>query len=268
MTSKPFLHAILSALMIGGLAACSSPPRSEQAPTETFRPASAVDAAAFAAPTELKGALVPGGHVDLSWKNNATQPGGVWVEFTTPGTDFVKLDPLWPETTQYRHPDVAPDAKYIYRLLPFFGRPSDVVTATTGEGPPEGTPNTDEEGPLPGSEMEAAGHGPKKSIRAAATIAEAAPGSVTAKLGSPTSVDVRWRDLANDEDGYLLEISPDPALGFQVCALLPPNTTSFKKAYLPSHTKCYFRVRAFFYGNPTEPVAVNTSPEKTSSKAN
>src|SRR4051794_2217470 len=70
--------------------------------------------ATFASPSALKATVTDHSNVDLRWKNNATAPSGAWVEFTTPGDDFVKLDAVWPDTTTYRHPDVAPETTLIY----------------------------------------------------------------------------------------------------------------------------------------------------------
>ena len=48
---------------------------------------------------------------------------------------------------------------------------------------------------------------------------------------------------------------------FVVCALLPPDTTSFRKIALPPTTKLHFRVRAFFYGDPSKPASLTTPAE-------
>ncbi len=248
---KRFLQAVLLACALAG---CSSP---------NPKPAAAAsEGPAFAAPSNLAGTLAEGGHIDLIWKNHATEPGGNWLEFTTPGSDFVKLAVFWPDLSVYRHPDVAPDAKYMYRVVPFFGHPSPIVSATTGPAPKEGTPDVDEEGPLPEPDKAASSSAPKKSIRDLATIAEAAPSEVTATLHSPGTIDLRWQDRAANEDGFVVEASADPAVNFQVCALLDPNTTSFRKTHLPPETKCYFRVRAFFYGKPSQEITVNTGPQR------
>jgi hypothetical protein len=92
------------------------------------------------------------------------------------------------------------------------------------------------------------------SLRKITTFAMATPSDLTTTLSSPTSIDLRWRDHSLDEDGFLLEISASNG-DFVPCALLPPNTTSFRKTELPSETKCYFRIRSFFYGKPSEPVS-------------
>jgi hypothetical protein len=224
-------------------------------------------AAAFAAPSEVSAALTESGHVDVKWKNNATMAGGCWVEFTNPGSDFVKLAAVWPETTTFRHPDVAPDSIYSYCIRPFFGGPSEAVAVTTGPAPPEGAPETAVEGPIEEPAPDSA-VAPGKPLKDVATFAEAAPTSLAASLVSPTAVELRWKDQAADEDGYLVEISLHPDRDFQICALLPPGAASFRKTMLPPETKCWFRVRAFFNGEPSAIASVSTSTPASAAAKN
>jgi hypothetical protein len=211
----------------------------------------------FAPPSELTATLADHSNIDLQWKNHATAPGGGWVEFTTPGDEFIKLDAVWPDKTTFRHPDVAPETKFIYRVRPFYGKPSKAIAITTGSAPTK--PVMEEEGPLeepgktPNQDM---AH--QKSIRDRASFDDASPEGLSVKLSSPTSVIIRWADRAADEDGYLVEVSVHPQKDFKICALLPANTTSFRKVQLPSDTQCYFRVRAFFYGEPSNLASVST----------
>src|ERR1051326_3670182 len=142
---KILRRALFAVFVAAALAGCADS-RSEKSA------AAPDDAAAFESPTDLKAVLTDPTHIDLSWKNHATEAGGLWVEFATPGSDFVMLDPLWPQVTTYRHPDVAPETQFIYRLKPFFGRPSTAVSVTTGPEPKPGAPDMDEEGPLPGTD--------------------------------------------------------------------------------------------------------------------
>ena len=213
--------------------------------------------ASFVPPSELTATLAEHLNVDLHWKNNATAPGGGWVEFTTPGDDFIKLDAVWPDKTTFRHPDVAPETKFIYRIRPFYGKPSKAVVVTTGSAPSK--PSTEDEGPLDEpNKTKSADVAHQKSIRSISTFEDAAADQVTVKLSSPTSAVIRWEDRASDEDGYLVEVSADPQKDFKICALLPANTTSFRKIQLPADMKCYFRVRAFFYGEPSNQASINT----------
>jgi len=221
-----------------------------------------LEATAFASPTQLTARLLDASTIELNWRNNATEDCAYWVEFTTPGSDYVKLDAVPQNVTTYKHPDLAPETKHVYRILPFFGRPTPAVALTTGKVT-EGVTNIDEEGPLPalpGKKDDA----PKQSIRHLSTIAAAAPTGLTVTLSSPTSADLRWKDRARDEDGFVVEVAADEKGPYQVCALLDPNTTSFRKAHLPPEFKVYFRVRAFFYGKPSAEATATTPAEPVS----
>jgi hypothetical protein len=244
-----FWPAIFAALIFS-FAGCSSLNRNRSAGSNP----------AFALPTELSAALTNGSNVVLHWKNNATADGGVWVEYTTPGSDYIQLDALDSDSgeTSFVHPNVAPQTTLLYRLEPFFGRPTGSVGITTGPASTNDVPHLPM-GPIDPTNAVALDQWPKFSIRTMTTFARAMPSDLTTALSSPSSVDVRWKDHASDEDGFLLEISADPAAGFVPCALLPPDTTSFRKTGLPPTTKCYFRVRAFFYGRPTDPTTMSTS---------
>jgi hypothetical protein len=256
------------ALFAFGLIACSRSNASPSSAGTTVRtvplaapqPEPASAATAFAPPADLTATLRNASDIDLRWRPSTTEPGGYWIEFATPGADFVKLGAVWPETTTFRHAALAAETTFIYRIRPFFGRVSNLATITTGSAPAAAP--SEVEGPLeePGSAPASGGPGPTKSIRSTLTIADAAPGDLATTLRSPTSVDLRWGDHATDEDGYLVEFSQDQR-DFKICALLPPNITSFRKAALPPNTKLYFRVRAFFYAEPSKLVSVTTPAE-------
>src|SRR5688572_20171716 len=91
-------------LMALALTACS-----------TIDPA-AEDSGAFASPSHLTATLVDSTDIYLRWTNNTSEAAGYWIEFTTPGDDFIKLDAVGPETSAFRHRRVAKDTKFIYRI--------------------------------------------------------------------------------------------------------------------------------------------------------
>jgi len=250
MNPFTFFRCLAAAAVLSlGFTACST--------VKTAGPAG--DDAAFASPGQLV-AVYTNGDVHLAWKNYATAPGGNWVEVSTPGSEYTKLQVSLNEApaTEYVHPRVAPETQFIYHINPFFGQASKPVEITTGEAPQH--PAGLEEGPLPADTNRIA-NTQKVSIRNLQTFAKATPTDLTATLSSPTSVDLRWTDIASDEDGYLVEWKTPDAGSFTVCALLLPDTTSFRKIELPAKTKCRFRVRPYFYGKPSETASVLTSPE-------
>ena len=252
-----------SALLLFGYGCATTPVHTThpQTPPVQAPAATGETNSAFAVPTQLTATLdcssTNGCDATLHWQNHATADGGNWVEFATPGSDFTKLEVYLSEAngTSFVHPRLAPQTQFIYHIQPFFGQATVPVAITTGIA---NTNSADlEEGPIATTNA-VADTTPKKSIRSLDTFAQAAPGDLTATLSSPTSVDLHWTDRASDEDGFLVEMGPQKDGRFYVCALLPPDTTSFRKIMLPENTAIYFRVRAFFYSKPSETVSVQT----------
>jgi len=237
----------------------------------------AMDAAAFAGP-QLTAKLVMREHANvyLQWKNKAIAPGGNFIEaaFNNPQNEFFVLGACEMDVTELEHSDLAPDTTFIYRIHPFFGYPSAAVgiqTSNTNQWVSKPfvrvkddhspTPSPDREGPLqdlPGSNTNLL---ERFSVRAMGTMARAVPSDLSASLCSAISVDLRWKNHAKDEDGYLVEVSTNQDKGFLPCAVLPPATTSFRKAGLSPETMYYFRVLAFFYGKPSNLAVVHTPVE-------
>ncbi len=218
---------------------------------------SATDAAAFSSPSLLTATLT-NDDIILHWKNNATVEGGVWIEYTTPGYEFIKLTSFASDanTTSFLHPEVAPQTTFIYHIQPFFGCATKPVEITTGLAT-NGGPILDD-GPIISTNEVSGANSPKCSIRSLQTFARATPVDLTVTLSSPVSVDLHWKDCASDEDGYYLEVGQRPDGKFQACALLPPSITAFRQTHLAPQTKYYFRVRAFFYGKPSDTASVAT----------
>lgn len=202
---------------------------------------------AFASPTNLTATLADSHNINLKWKNHATEPFGNFVEaLIGGGSNFVTLAIVGSDVDSYRHPNLAPNTKFVYRIHPFYGRVSNTVEVTTGKAP--ATPSNEADALLDTKEDLSTGAAQKKSIKTLATFAKAAPTKLSATLTSPTIAVLKWVDHASDEDGYLVEAAPNANGRFQAIALLPPHAASFRVAGLPPETKCDFRVRAFFYG--------------------
>jgi hypothetical protein len=210
---------------------------------------------AGAATTDPLSATLAGkSEIVLRWKPPAPEVAGAWVEFGTPGADFVKLEAVWPAQTTFRHGELAPGTTFLYRLVPFIGHPSAIAAVRSGGEPPGAALQA--EGPLdePGPARPPAA---QRALRSPATLADAAPADLRVSLSAPTTAELRWTDRASDEDGYLVELARGPG-DFQICALLPPNTTSFRKVALPPRTELRFRVRAFADGPPSNQASATT----------
>lgn len=225
----------------------------------TMNGSSAKEADAFASPEKLTATFTDPVNIDLRWQDRAKEPGGCIVEYANhPEDEFIILAVFSRGLTTFRHPDLVPETRFIYRVRPFFGRPSAIVQITTGETSTEPAPEIDESRPPPSGDI---------ALRNPATFADAAPTEVAAKLVSPTRAALTWKDRAADEDGVWVEISTDPADEFQPFALLEPNVTSYTAANLPPKTKCYFRIRPFCYGHASNLVTITTGLPPSESKA-
>ncbi len=233
--------------------------------------ASAEPSRLFAAPSSLVSTMPDRYNVHLQWKNHATAEGGNLVEFqmfpegtSLPADErdqFLILAFLPSTETTFRHENLGSETVFLYRIRPYFGpctTPTEITTgpAAAAENEPEAA-----EGPLEEPGKTSKGGDALPSLRAADTFAAAAPTQLTVERSGATQVVLRWQDRAADGDGYLVEVSRFPDRDFQICALLPPRTTSFRKIGLPPDTKLYFRVRAFFHGPPSNVVTATTGPQ-------
>jgi hypothetical protein len=225
----------------------------------------------FAPPSDLVATMPDPYNLHLRWKNHATAEGGNLVEFqlhpegaplsAEEQKEFLILGFLGRKEDTFRHENLGSETVFSYRIRPYFGTCSEPASITTGSAAAAENEPAEPEGPLEEPRENPKTESTLKSIRAPSSFAAAAPIGLTLSLSSATHVVLRWEDHAANEDGYLVEISPHPDRDFQVCALLPPHTTSFRKIGLPPETKIYFRVRAFFYGPPSNLVTKTTGPE-------
>jgi hypothetical protein len=216
----------------------------------------------FAPPGELT-ATLEGDHVLLRWKNRAPAAAGCFVEFAVGREeDFTLLDAVGPAADRYLHRDVPPETRLTYRVRPYFGRASPVVELATGIPAPDDVRDAGVDGPLEPIPARRVGAG--RSIRTAP--AEAAPADLRAVLASATSVDLRWRDRAEDEDGYLVEAAVGSGAGFAIHAFLPRDAASFRQTRLPPAMACAFRVRAVAHGGASNLATVRTSPRPASGR--
>jgi hypothetical protein len=209
----------------------------------------------FGSPTELTAMLADPINIDLKWKDNASNEAGYFVEYSPDANnDYLIVEALPPNSTSYRHPQLLPETRFVFRVRPFFGLASNVVHITTGkEGPQQDVTDTDAlVTPTIG----------KASLKSEATHANAAPIDLTAKLIPPAGVRLKWKDRAADADGYLLEIK-GPEDDFRPSAFLEPGATSLTTYSFPFETKFAFRVRAFVYGQPSNLAEQTTGQDPT-----
>jgi|SRR5581483_7090839 len=233
------------------LAGCASHPTAAPDPH-------AADAAAFAAPTKLTARLLDPLNIDLKWKDNATNEAGYFVEYSPDANnEYVIIEALPPNSTHFRHERLLPQTRFVYRVRPFFGPASNAAEFRTGkEGVQQELAVEETNAPAAGSEM-------NKSLRAMTTFASAAPAELTAQLIPPAGVKLKWRDRSSDEDGFLLEIKAEWSSAFKPSAFIDPNSTSLISYGFPFESTFQVRVRAFFYGQPSNLAEKTTGIDPT-----
>ncbi len=215
----------------------------------------------FAAPTELVASLVNPIEIALTWKDHATGEAGYFVEGyffagrPTGKPEFVIIDVLPPNATAFRHPKLLPETTFVYRVRPFFGKPSNVATLATGKEGRQQTPPAAAPSPTPGVV--------RRSLRSVLSEEAAAPTDLRAMLLPPAGVRLEWIDHAADEDAYLVEIQPGWGSEFQASALLEAHASSFTSYDFPTESRFSFRVRAFFYGQPSNEAVATTGIDPT-----
>lgn len=192
--------------------------------------------------------------IDLKWSTHIPDIDGCFLDFNF-GSDrrFQILDIKHPNESTFHHPNLMPNTRFAYRIRPFFGKPSNVVSFTTGDASDE---QSGDNGVMPGQVP--ANAGGTNSLRNPSTREKAAPTDLTVTRIGPRVADLKWKDNASDEDGYFLEDSFDSDKDFHFIALLKTNATSFRASLLPTNTQCYFRVRAYCEGSPSLAVELTT----------
>lgn len=234
-----------------GLAGCSTP---------------APRAANGNATIHLTATLVSPIDIVLNWQDNAPDAAGHIVEWTSDlKDDYVILGFVPANTNTFLHPNLMPETTCHYRVRAYFGPASSPVEITLPEGLSDSEYATRFDAPeeyhwaipttIPGDPKAV-----KKSIRNAGTVADAAPTDLKGAL-MPITVSgfkLTWTDNASDEDGYLVEMKPEGSPDFKVCAILGRDINSFGYAFEPPQRKGAFRVRAFYFGKPSNLVSKTT----------
>ncbi len=223
-------------------------------------------AAPSAAPIQLTATLVSPIDVELKWKDGETGAAGHVVEWTADLNEgFVILATLPPEVTSYRHSDLMPQTPFHYRIRAYYGPVSNAVPIALPKGLSDAeylkrsSGEEDFSWAMPTTRPEGAPI-EIRSIRSSSTAASAAPAELEGVL-MPVTVSgfqLTWTDRAGDEDGYLLETKAEKAPDYTVSAMISPNVNSFGYALSPPVRKASVRVRAYYFGKPSNLESVTT----------
>ncbi len=240
-------------LLAGGLAVGSTGLRAESSPASTIH---------------LDATLVSPVDVALEWKDTAPSASSYTIEYATnPNGPFIILAFCPPSQTTYKHPNLMPQTQFYYRVRPIYGPTtnpievtlpgelSDAVYADRYSKPEDYSwsgPKT-----LPDSVPLA-----RKSIRDEATVAEAAPTDLKAAFVPYTvsGFQLTWTNHSNDEEGFLLETKDAGSPNFTVCARIDPKINAFGWGFHPPQRKASFRIRAYYFGTPSNLESKTTVP--------
>src|SRR5581483_2506677 len=126
-------------------------------------------------PILLTATMVSPVDIDLKWSTHIPDVDGYFVDFNF-GSDrrFQILDIKYPNETTFHHPNLMPNTRFAYRIRPFFGKPSNVVSFATGDAADE---LSGDDGVRPGQVP--AGAGGTNSMRNPLTREKSAPTDLT-----------------------------------------------------------------------------------------
>jgi hypothetical protein len=231
-----------------------------------FAAATTAESAAPDTSLQVTARLTPPRNVVVEWKNAAGSPAGHIVEYINrPGDEWVILGFVPYGKNTYTHPRLAPGTPYAYRVRPFFGPASSPVEVTVAAGLSdkayaEAYALPEDYSWAPPQKLSAgAGVIAPKSIRTTATAASAGPASFKAELVKTTvsGFKLTWTDRSSDEEGFLIERIDSPA-DFTVVAMVEPDINAFGWALEPPARTGFFRVRAYYYGRPSNVAGLTT----------
>jgi hypothetical protein len=204
------------------------------------------------APTDqsLTATLVGGDNVNLSWHQASPAPAGEVVEYSNSGTgQFTPLDFAPPSQTTYAHDELIPDTAFYYKVVPYSGPTSNTVTVDLPPGA-----GTDDAGSW-ATPATAPGPAPHASVHTAA----GAPTGLTATIEAANGIKLAWTDNDTDAAGYFVEVQPRGSKDFQVVQVLDPKINTCGIITSPGEKHVTIRVRAVYYGNPSNTVMQHTA---------
>jgi hypothetical protein len=240
--------------LMGGLAGCS---RS----TSPFVEADSI---------RLSASMVSPVDIALELYNATTGVAGHILEYTNdPEKDeYVPLGFFPPDHTQFTHHRLIPETTFYYRVRPYYGPVSNTVEVSL---PKELTARAyaaayalpEDYRWAPPATVPDLSNVTRSSIRNTAANEEGAPANLKAELatGTVSGFKLTWSDRSTDEAGFLLERRGEGSSEFLVCALVEPDINSFGWAFAPPEMTGSFRIRAYYYAEPSNGVMLLTGKD-------
>jgi hypothetical protein len=257
---------LVLAVALAGCSGCTGEPAAppEPAPPGAAQPeAVSSEPHGQAPPILLTATLVSPIDIALTWTGADPGAASRVVEYATePAGPYTILRFVPPGQTTFKHPDLMPETTFYYRVRGVYGPASPTVEVTLPPGDIDERGKTDDHswteprtvfrGPVPVVSIRAAGTSPTQA---------GAPTDLRATVMHANGIRFAWTDHASDEEGYLLEVRPAGQTDYSVAAVLDRDINSYGLIILPGEKKATYRVRAFYYGVPSNVVHLKTGRE-------
>ena len=204
----------------------------------------------------LTATLVNGDNVNLAWHTTGPAPAGNVVEYSNSATgDYTPLDFLPPGQTTYAHDKLIPDTAFYYKVVPYFGPTTNAVTVDLPPGAYNDNAANADTWATPATLPSPAPH-------ASVHTAAGAPSDLKATIEDANGVKLTWTDNDTDAANYFVEVEPQGSANFQVVQVLDPKINTAGVITLPDEKHATIRIRAVYYGTPT-----NTATQHTTASA-
>jgi hypothetical protein len=185
------------------------------------------------------------------------------VEFATdPKGDWTTLAYMLPGQVRHHHPNVVPETTFYYRVRDYHGPASSPVEMAMPDPPKGENIDADPHDWAEPKRLPMAAEVETRSIQADPAGAGGAPTDLKGIVKHSKGIHFTWTDRASDELGYLLESRPDGAPEFGVVALIDRDMNSFGLITLPNEKRAAFRIRAFYFGRPSNTAKMTSGPEQ------
>jgi len=170
------------------------------------------EGAGIDAPSNLMANAVSASQINLTWTDRSDQEYGFIVERKTSSGGFSEIASLEPDTTAFADTGLLSGVTYSYRVKAYYSEGesgySNVVSLSAGEAVPE------------------------------------APGGLTAKVVTPSRIDLTWTDRSHNEKGFKIERKTSGGFYSQI-AVVGANATTYTSSGLGAGTRYEYRVCAY-----------------------
>jgi hypothetical protein len=171
-------------------------------------------------PIGLVATVLSKNSISLTWTDNSDNEASFIIQRSLNGTTWTEVGTVNENITSYIDNGLSPSTSYQYRIIArnAFGNslPSTKKTATT----------------LPEVPV--------------------APSDLLVEVMSQSVMQLSWTDNANNEDGYVVQISLNGSTWANIATISTPNVNSYISTGLTSGTKYFHRVYAYNTGGNSE----------------